>query len=86
MFDFNSRPSAAAPILAVLAILLLLYVGSYLLLVWPDRLRYALLDSRWEVFPTYRYGTQSWAAVLYWPLEQIDRQVRPEEWQAEVER
>lgn len=83
----NSRPSrssAAAPILAVLAILLVVYVGSYLLLVWPDKLRYSLLDSRWEVFPKYRYGTESWAGFVYWPLEQIDRKLRPDEWQDSI--
>jgi hypothetical protein len=82
----TSRPSTAAPILAALAIMLVLYVGSYLALVWPDRLRYALLDSRWEVFPRYRYGTESWAGMVYWPLEQIDRKIRPEQWQRQVER
>ena len=81
----TSRPSIAAPLLAIVAIMLLLYVGSYLLLVWPDRLRYALLDSRWEVFPKYRYGTESWAGIVYWPLEKIDRNVRPEEWQEAVQ-
>jgi hypothetical protein len=82
----TSRPSSAAPILTIVAIVMLvLYLGSYLLLVWPDRLRYALLDSRWEVFPKYRHGTHWWAERLYWPLEQIDRRIRPEEWQGVVE-
>ena len=81
----TSRPPIAAPVLAVLAIVLALYLGSYLALVWPDRLRYALLDGRWEVFPKYRYGTESWAGRVYWPLEQIDRKMRPEQWQREVE-
>ena len=73
--------SAAAPtIAAVLLLLPLLYVGSYLVLVWPDAMRYHMLDSRWEVFPKYRYGTEAWSGTLYWPLEQIDRRVRPDEW------
>jgi hypothetical protein len=77
----TSRPSAAAPILVtVLLLLLVLYVGSYLALVWPDGERFNWADSRTD-FPTYRYGTQSWAGSVYWPLEQIDRKVRPGAWQ-----
>ena len=77
----TSRPSTAAPVIvAVLLLLPLLYVGSYLLLVWPDGLRYHSQDSRWEVFAKYRYGTEAWAGWVYWPLEQIDRKLRPDEW------
>jgi hypothetical protein len=73
--------STALPVTVVVLVLLAaLYVGSYLLLVWPDAMRYHLLDSRWEVFPKYRYGTESWANWVYWPLEQIDRKLRPDEW------
>jgi hypothetical protein len=78
----SPKDKSAAPIIAaVLLLLSVLYVASYLLLVWPDRLRYSLLDSRWEVFPKYRYGTEAWAGTMYWPLEQIDRKVRPDQWQ-----
>lgn len=79
----NEPPKGSSVVPIAIAILLLLptlYVGSYLLLVWPDAFRYHLLDSRFEVFPKYRYGTESWAGSVYWPLEQIDRKVRPDEW------
>lgn len=59
----------------------MLYVGSYLLLVWPDAERFSWADSRSD-FPTYRYGTQTWAGRVYWPLEQIDRKVRSGAWQS----
>ena len=69
-----------APIIAALLILLpLLYVGTYLLLVRPDGERFNMADSRSD-FPTYRHGSEAWASRVYWPLEQIDRRVRPKKW------
>ena len=75
-------PSRTPLIITVVLLLLpVLYVASYCALVWPDKLRHDLLDSRWEVIPKYRYGTAAWAERLYWPLEKIDRRLRPTEWQ-----
>ncbi len=71
----------APPIVAIVLLLLpVLYVGSYLALVWPDAERFNRADSRSD-FPTYRYETESWACRLYWPLERIDRKLRPGAWQ-----
>jgi hypothetical protein len=75
----------ASPIVAALLLLLpLLYVGSYLLLVWPDGERFQRADSRSD-FPTYQYGTGAWASRLYWPLEQLDRRARPGQWAGRIE-
>ena len=70
-----------APLIAAILLLLLpvVYVGSYLVLVWPDGERFQMADSRSD-FPTYRYGTETWAATMFWPLEQIDRTLRPRAW------
>jgi hypothetical protein len=70
-----------APLIAAILLLLLpvVYVVSYVLLVWPDGERFQLADSRSD-FPTYRYGTETWAGTLFWPLEQIDRTLRPRAW------
>jgi hypothetical protein len=74
----------AAPIIAALLLLLpLLYVGSYLLLVWPDGERFDMADSRSD-FATYRHGAEAWAGRLYWPLEQMDRRVRPKKWAPQI--
>jgi hypothetical protein len=77
------RTSRSGPIIAAVLLLLpVLYLGSYLALVWPDAERFNWADSRSD-FPTYRYGTESWAGQFYWPLEQLDRRVRPGAWQSE---
>jgi hypothetical protein len=75
------KRESRAPLIVAIVLLLVpvLYVGSYLLLVWPDQERLDWADSRSD-FPTYRYGTESWAGRLFWPLEQIDRKVRPGAW------
>jgi len=75
------RKHAAPIIAAVLLLFPMLYAGSYLALVWPDKERLDMADSRGGV-PTYRYGTETWAWRVYWPLEQIDRHVRPAAWTA----
>jgi len=68
----------AAPILAAILLLLpVLYVGSYLALVQP-----AGTIRLWAgTAEHYRYGG-SLAASVYWPLEQADRKLRPGAWSA----
>jgi len=66
----------AAPIIAALLLLLpVLYVGSYLMLVTPGMF--------WWHTPVkcthYRYGGGV-AERAYWPLEQVDRRIRPDKW------
>lgn len=90
----------AAPIIAAVLLLLpVVYVGSYLALVVPEgrvtgmRLATALEHQEalcnygqtlfvWDKHH-YRYG-QGWSACLFWPLEQIDRKVRPGAWEGDL--
>jgi len=79
---------SAAPILAAVLLLLpVLYVGSYLALVTPGKVRFtkavnvgASTYQGGVFYETYRYGG-TWAERVFWPLEQIDRKVRPEAWE-----
>jgi hypothetical protein len=78
----DRQPQSRAPLIIAIVLLVLpiLYVVSYLALVWPDAERLLWADSRSD-FPTYRYETETWACYVYWPLEQLDRNVRPGAWQ-----
>jgi hypothetical protein len=61
----------------VLVVTLVLYVGAYLALLLPPPQAYNdYLARRWS---NYRYGGRivEWA---FWPLEQIDRKLRPQKW------
>ena len=83
----DKRTSYTPIILAVVLLLLpVLYVGSYLALVVPDALpveHVNLTDDGEMVFgmgvDNYRWG-RGYSARLFWPLEQIDRKVRPGAW------
>lgn len=76
-----------APIVAILPRLLaLLYVGTYLALVVPEGrsgTKTVYEDGKQGTvlyFTSYRLGTRAeqWG---FWPLEQIDRRVRPGAWE-----
>jgi hypothetical protein len=79
------KPRSIAPIIgAILLLLPVLYVGSYLALVTPESRivihRTKLPDGSTEVtsdIESYRVGGVAW---IFWPLEQIDRRVRPGAW------
>ena len=75
----------SAPIIAaILLILPVLYVGSYVALVVPDN-AHVIPDKAhadfegWWVSSRYRVGGE-WSQRFFWPLEQIDRKVRPGAW------
>lgn len=69
----------AAPILAAILLLLpLLYVGSYFALVKPGE----HLGWGSALYAPYRCGGDV-AVRLFWPLEQIDRRVRPGAWEVQ---
>jgi hypothetical protein len=74
----------AAPIIAAILLLLpVLYVGSYLALVDPEGnpMYGSFTDfSVKKYLGHYRYGGR-WSANVFWPLEQIDRKVRPGAWE-----
>jgi hypothetical protein len=77
------RESRAPLIVASIAlvVMLLLYVGSYLVLVTPKG--YWLSAPRPDGlhgFPVHYWWIDPRAGVVFWPLEQIDRRVRPDAW------
>ena len=72
------------PILAAILLLLpVLYVGSYCALVTPEGTPILIplnsSGSFQEHFVSYRYGSDL-AAILFWPLENMDRKLRPAAW------
>jgi hypothetical protein len=73
----------AAPIIAaVLLRLPVLYVGSYLALVTPDNVTdyKSSKGGRFNFANNYRIGSE-WCDRIFWPLEQIDRKLRPKAWE-----
>ena len=73
----------AAPIFAAILLLLpVLYLGSYFVVVDPAGNHFCGSFTDFSVkkyLGHYRYGG-SWSERLYWPLEQVDRRVRPHAW------
>jgi len=70
----------AAPIIAAFLLLLpLLYVGSYLTLVVPPQSVHVALIRINSDESDYRLGGRI-AARFFWPLEQMDRRLRPKAW------
>lgn len=82
----NRRPLIFAIVILVLPVL---YVGSYLALVRPGGYGFAMDGSPLgyaarcsfdpPIVENYRYGGK-YADCVFWPLEQIDRWVRPWKW------
>jgi len=73
-----------APIVAAVLLLVpVLYVGSYLALVRPG----SYPEFSVSISVTYEHDLKyrccgKWAATIFWPLEQMDRKLRPEAWEA----
>jgi hypothetical protein len=77
----------AAPILAAVLLLLpVLYVGSYLVMVaprscFPNGRAITTEIGQLDAWPEdYRVAPRT-CEILFWPLEQIDRKVRPGAWE-----
>jgi len=67
-----------APIVAAILLLLpVLYVGSYLALVEPGP-RNGWGNARYR---TYRVSDE-FCVRFFWPVEQIDKRVRPRAWES----
>ena len=88
MSSMGKPNSIIAPTVAIVLLLLpVLYVGSYLGMV--DRKQRYLVpfvvgESPWAGRTT-SYRRWGWICEsVYWPLEQIDRRMRPGAWEAEV--
>jgi hypothetical protein len=85
-------PSRAPPITAIVLLLLpVLYVGSYLALVLPGPPSFSFSVSMtvswdsdpispFDPDPTYRLDSD-WLPRFFWPLEQLDRRLRPQAWE-----
>ncbi len=75
----NSAPGIEISIL--LTLLIAAYVGSYVVLVNPDP--DVVFGSRGTVLvlksPDYLLGGNI-AACVFWPIEQLDRRLRPDTW------
>jgi len=72
-------PTNRAPLIVAILFLLvpLLYVGSYLALVDPSGKFHSVGNVL--IWSHYRVGGK-FVQGVYWPLEQIDRKVRPKAW------
>jgi hypothetical protein len=70
---------ALRPLLIATAMLVLIYVGLYLVLVEP-RASIMLGRGPWSKYPHYRLGGRA-AIVLFWPLEVVDKRIRKRYWE-----
>lgn len=81
------KRESRAPFIVALAIVLLLlpilYVGSYMMLVSPEPDLFVFYPGGWYRISGYRI--QSRITVVYWPVEQIDRRIRPDVWSRAAE-
>jgi hypothetical protein len=76
------KPRSFAPILAgILLLLPVLYVASYLALVYRAPVMREDCSGPRRIITTgyYRWGGL-YVERLFWPLEQVDRKVRPGVW------
>jgi len=80
---------SAAPLIAALILVLVLvpvlYVALYYCLVVPQgqtaiRTVRAGNQSMTETFITHYRSGSAWSPVLFWPMEQLDHQLRPGAW------
>lgn len=71
----ESRGSAI--VVALLMLLPMMYVGSYLALVVPSGIHH---PANYFEFLGYYRCFDGIAAKVYWPLEQVDRRIRPDAW------
>jgi hypothetical protein len=71
------RDSRAPLIVAIMLLVLpVLYVGSYFALVLPEPV---VRDPFDPFFDHYRLGGRV-SKVMFWPLEKLDRELRPGTW------
>jgi hypothetical protein len=54
-----------------------LYVGSYLALIDPVKTKHELMTG--GDLSAYRFGGE-YSVLFYWPLEEVDRKLRPDSW------
>ena len=77
-----------APLLVSLLLLLVpvAYVASYAGLVRPGRVFYTCshLGNGEILVEPYAFGDE-WSERIFWPLEQLDRRLRPDVWPGEFD-
>jgi hypothetical protein len=71
MRDMEEKRSNLMPLMVALLLLTLpiLYLGTYL----------ALIDPGFGKVHPYRLGS-GYSSAVFWPLEQLDRRIRPDAW------
>jgi hypothetical protein len=74
----NRAPLAVAIVLLLLPVL---YVGSYLALVTPDKILFVETKNG-TYFTSYRVRG---VGQFFYPLKQIDRKLRPRVWEGDIE-
>ncbi|QDU26873.1 hypothetical protein ETAA8_19570 [Anatilimnocola aggregata] len=74
------QPRSAAPIFAAVLLLLpVLYVGSYLALVTHSN--DLVINDEWcDAYPLLGDDNREAASYFFWPINQIDRKLRPADW------
>ncbi|QDU31714.1 hypothetical protein ETAA8_68740 [Anatilimnocola aggregata] len=68
-------------IAALLLLLPVLYVGSYFAMVTPGRVK---VQFGFVPNDSYRAGAE-YCEFIFWPLEQIDRRLRPAAWEVDLD-
>lgn len=78
------KPRNAAPLLVAIVLLLLplLYIGSYFALVFPGwrTATVTMPDGSTGVRAVRYRAFDKQCPVIFWPLEQVDRKLRPHAW------
>src|SRR5687767_213380 len=76
-----TKPRSFAPIIAAFLLLLpVLYVGSYLALVEPQGILGKKQPGSFSTHHYYRIDNNLVTAI-FWPLERLDRKLRPKAWE-----
>lgn len=78
----QTKQSSSAFLSVVVLIFLIAYVGSYVVLVLPEgRTVWATTSGMKANIVLLHYRTDGqWQSTLFWPLEQLDRTLRPASW------
>jgi hypothetical protein len=78
--------SSHTPWVAIILLCLLpcIYAGSYLALVEAQPLSFVSGPGPWRKRAVYRVGGAV-AAKVYWPINKLDRKVRPDYWKHDVQ-
>ena len=80
----DDRKSPLWVVVVMLVLVPILYVGSYLAIVLLSAILVPVTGQRGSYdIRHYRLGGD-YAEAIYWPLEQLDRRVRPHSWHGPI--